>query len=396
MEPVLKEINKKFVSLSDEEIKRNNNLLKAMLDLMIDKMKTKDTLFKEMYTRVFFGGSFYDGLRVGQPDEFDLDLLLALPKLLEPVITTSNVPGFVRLKFKEYIKFLNQHELALRYKGLDKLIDDKQYLDTGKVLRWMESVVNLALNEFEKKNNGYVLKTPYGILLAKICKGGPAFTLKVNGTINGKNVAMDVDLVPCFVFGKEKWPANGFRPNPPVTAKKAEYFIVPKPIPECSTNWRLSFQEQERVIIDSKATLKPSVRLLKKLRDNLDHKCIASYYIKTVVLWQAFEGRDEAFWNNSLSYVFMNLLKDYQKCLSEGKINYFWNKNNNLLAKIKKDTMGNLSNRIKAIIDDIDKHPENPFIVAKYLLNRSEYTQFSQGMSSSHELSLIMSRVKIT
>ncbi|XP_018573273.1 uncharacterized protein LOC108912517 [Anoplophora glabripennis] len=116
MENVLKDINKKFVSLSDEDIKRNNTILKSILDLITEKMKLKDTLFKEMYTRVFFGGSYYDGLRVGQPDEFDLDLLLSLPKLVEPTITTSNIPGFVHLQFKEYMKFLKQAELVKRYK----------------------------------------------------------------------------------------------------------------------------------------------------------------------------------------------------------------------------------------------------------------------------------------
>lgn len=79
-------------------------------------MKLKDNLFKEMYTRVFFGGSYYDGIRVCQPDEFDLDLLLSLPKLVVPKITTSDRPGFVHLQFKEYVKFLLTPEMSARYK----------------------------------------------------------------------------------------------------------------------------------------------------------------------------------------------------------------------------------------------------------------------------------------
>ncbi|XP_018574677.1 uncharacterized protein LOC108913594 [Anoplophora glabripennis] len=259
----------------------------------------------------------------------------------------------------------------------------------------MESVVAVALNEFEKKDNEAVFKTPCGTLLAKICKGGPAFTLKVHGNINGRNISMDVDLVPCFIFGKEKWPVNGFRSNP--VPKKPEYFIVPKPLKGVSKGsryWRLSFQEQERVIIDSKSNLKPAVKFLKKLRDNMDHKCIASYYIKTVILWQT-EKRDETFWNGALSYVFMNMLKEYYNCLQAGKINYFWNKNNNLLKNIKPETISNVSNRIKAIIDDIEKHPENPLLVAKYLCTNSEFIQFQKQLSTNNELSLLMSKAKI-
>lgn len=49
---------------------------------------------------------------------------------------------------------------------------------------------------------------------ARICKGGPAFTLKVQGKYKETNVSMDVDFVPCFNFGREKWPENGFKSNP--------------------------------------------------------------------------------------------------------------------------------------------------------------------------------------
>lgn len=47
---------------------------------------------------------------------------------------------------------------------------------------------------------------------------------------------------------------------------KPDYFIVPKPLKNVSKGsryWRLSFQEQERVIIDSKGNLKPALRFIK-------------------------------------------------------------------------------------------------------------------------------------
>ncbi|KAJ8924711.1 hypothetical protein NQ315_000863 [Exocentrus adspersus] len=381
MESVLQEINKKFVSLTDEDIKRNNTILQSILKLITEKIKQKDTLFKEMFSTVFCGGSFYDGLRVGKPDEFDLDLLLNLPKALEPTITTSNVPGYVHVQFKGYANFMRQKDLVAKYEGIDKLLDTSQYLDTAKVLRWMQSVVDQALNDFEKSNGRVVLETPHGVFYARVCRGGPAFTLKIT---NG----MDVDLVPCFIFGKDKWPANGFKKNP--VTKKETYFIVPKPVkdvPGVSTRyWRLSFQEQERLIIESKIALKPALRLVKKLRDTMDHKAIASYYIKTVALWQASE-KDVQYWRNSLSYVFMNLLKEYQNCLSVHKITYFWNKNNNLLQNIRsRETVTNLSNNIQRIINDIERHPNDPYVVAKYLLTKPELNELRKNLSDECEL----------
>lgn len=98
-------------------------------------------------------------------------------------------------------------------------------------------------------------------------EGGPAFTLKVRDvSTNGERLRMDMDLVPCFVFQKDKWPTGGYRPNP--IGDKPEFFIVPKKPSGARDGilaryWRLSFQEQERVIIKNQQWLKPSLKLLK-------------------------------------------------------------------------------------------------------------------------------------
>lgn len=76
---------------------------------------------------------------------------------------------------------------------------------------------------------------------------------------------MDVDLVTCFIFHGDMWPKPNFKANP--VKSKPDFFIVPKKPKSVekdgSTYWRLSFQEQERVLIDNKRTLKPTIKLLK-------------------------------------------------------------------------------------------------------------------------------------
>lgn len=42
-------------------------------------MKEEDVLFKAMYRRISGAGSYYDGLKVGKPDEFDVDVVIRLP-----------------------------------------------------------------------------------------------------------------------------------------------------------------------------------------------------------------------------------------------------------------------------------------------------------------------------
>lgn len=42
-------------------------------------MKNKDELFKIIYRRIMYAGSFWKDTKVGKPEEFDLDIILHLP-----------------------------------------------------------------------------------------------------------------------------------------------------------------------------------------------------------------------------------------------------------------------------------------------------------------------------
>ena len=41
-------------------------------------MKEVDSLFKVMFRNIYYTGSFFDGLRIENPDEFDLNIVLDL------------------------------------------------------------------------------------------------------------------------------------------------------------------------------------------------------------------------------------------------------------------------------------------------------------------------------
>lgn len=53
--------------------------------------------------------------------------------------------------------------------------------------------------------------------------------------------------------------------------------------------------------------------------------------------------------------------------ISDGIIPYFWNKDCNLLCDINKTNLDNIKNRLKRVIDDVDKNSQDPFVIAKYL-----------------------------
>ncbi|KAF2896784.1 hypothetical protein ILUMI_09402 [Ignelater luminosus] len=352
LEHILQRINGDYVRLNEDEKRRNNMVLKVILYHM-----NKDQLFNSLIRKEFYGGSYYDDLKVSKPNEYDLDLLLHLPPYTCPVISASEMPGYVKIELENIRNFERKKDESDRYPNLAlKLLDGDNYLSTTKILAWMESVLTKALNDFNilSKKYHYVKKlgTTEGVYYFTVRKQGPAFTLKINGLYDQEVIKIDVDLVPCFVFTVDKLPEDPYRNNQYYMLKN-EFFIVPKKPKNAEKDhpkyWRLSFQEQESAIIRDKARLKPALRLIKKLRDSSGHDSIASYYIKTVFLMELI-NEDPCFWNRSLSYVFMTMLKKYQKYLEDGDIPYFWNRENNLLCYLHFDTSVNISNSLKSII----------------------------------------------
>lgn len=45
---------------------------------VVDQLQNKDVVFKYFYSRLDFVGSFFDGLRVKEPTEFDINLIMKM------------------------------------------------------------------------------------------------------------------------------------------------------------------------------------------------------------------------------------------------------------------------------------------------------------------------------
>uniref|UniRef100_V5I708 Mab-21-like nucleotidyltransferase domain-containing protein n=1 Tax=Anoplophora glabripennis TaxID=217634 RepID=V5I708_ANOGL len=100
MEKYLQRVSGTYVSVPKHVNTKNNRILKKVLEILIQKMKNTDTRFNQLYQKLFFGGSYYDGLKVGTPDEYDIDLLLQFPSTHGIEIRTGKVPGYVNLYLK--------------------------------------------------------------------------------------------------------------------------------------------------------------------------------------------------------------------------------------------------------------------------------------------------------
>ncbi|XP_015839975.2 cyclic GMP-AMP synthase-like receptor isoform X1 [Tribolium castaneum] len=247
-------------------------------------MKKKSPAFKNLKPKIFGSGSSFEGLKVGQPGEFDIDVLLTLPEETQPVVKPSNVPGFVQLQLPGFDK-LTKTDPEL-HKVMCKFVDNQNYLLTTQMKSsFMQSIFDKTFPMSGRQK------------ITRVQSQGPALTL----TIEGFNISVLVDLVPCFIL-----------------PERDDFFLVPKePKREHShlaRYWRLSFQKQERELMFDKNWMKPTIRVMK-------------------------------------------MLERYLRFLENKKIPYFWNRKLDLLDNLTVSQKEQCEGDVRRMLDDIKKNP---------------------------------------
>ena len=58
---------------------------------MIDRMKEVDPIFEMLYQKVTYTGSFYEGTRVGEPNEYDINFVLREPFKIDVYEVSYNI-----------------------------------------------------------------------------------------------------------------------------------------------------------------------------------------------------------------------------------------------------------------------------------------------------------------
>lgn len=370
MEEVLQIIHKEFISLNIEEVEDTTKLLKETLIKLTEYMREEDKIFRKIFNGFYFGGSFYHNLKVKKPDEFDIDILFVLPKCETCRVKNCRCISIRSSHNPEYLIFTMEENCCT---AVYRKFCRNGYMQTNLIYNWMKSLVYKALNRLKAERAIYSFLEDYvfrdkEIMFYTEC--APA--LKI--CVEGKFGMVYIDIAAAFKLNQMYWPGpdEGYRQNS--TSKK--YFSIVPMSPQGMTNyWRPSFQAQEKEIIAKKERLKPALRLLKMMRNNLNHK-ISSYMLKTLILEEAnkYEWKDE-----SLSDTFMILLEKYIDCLHQKRISYFWVRETNLLEGLKFDTLLNHHNEIKKLYKKIQReYTTNPTVVAEVILKKGseEYNKF--------------------
>lgn len=372
LEEIFQEVNRRHVRIKRKDRKDNNSILYKVLQELLKRMRKCDTLFDSMNPKLEYLGSYFDGMRVGQPNEYDINVILTIhvnySKISLDARETQN--GYTSIVMPAEFRRLSKTP-ATATKGFKKteFWCDRSYRLSVKNFRsWMQSVVDTALNQLPLEDGKRILKVKNNYFKMLYKTSGPANTF----TISIENdYVIDVDLVPTLAFELPKVPFNSKIDFDKVRKTKTNfYFAVPKPS-DNDFSWRLAFPYQERYYTDSTNNLKSTLKLLKLFRDIQGFNKLASYFIKTLFLWEIIE-KDDDFWKkNSLTFLVLYMLQKLRDCLAIATIKNFWCCDHNLLEKIKQETCQNWSNRITNIINDIERNKlTNPHIVLKYFTNQ--------------------------
>ncbi|CAF4755886.1 unnamed protein product [Pieris macdunnoughi] len=314
----LGEIFKEFISLKDKDLKKSQEVFNSVFEQVKQKMEEQCNYFSKYAKQVLYAGSVYDGIKVSKLDEFDMNIVIRLPINYEDgedgIILENAQPGFVKMKIS---------------KPFDNL--DKQKCSQLLLVISMTSSDLLCL---------YLTVARLSVSFVR------QFDLNIDD-----DKAKDWLVVP--------------KPNKALNAKEQN---------QC---WRLSFQEQERKVMKNLKQLKVVIRLVKKLRDVLGLKYIASYYVKTLFLWKIQKINDDKYWENNIGLIFKDMIDEFYQAVDKKCIPYFWNEQNNLIGAIKPTILKVYADKLNEVLksinaNDLDKVPE-------YLLTSEELETFKKS-----------------
>ncbi|XP_050342627.1 cyclic GMP-AMP synthase-like receptor [Nymphalis io] len=388
---LLADIHVRYIALKKEDFKLHYSVFNEVFRQIHNNMKEVDRYYNRYSSNVQFAGSHYDRLRIKKPDEFDVDIVIDLPVNLRrdhnpkesDIVIEPNFPGFVQLRAGL------QYQKILVRDGIDCLInrtayewlDEKNYILRSKFTNWFKSVGNRALNRFPRSGSLPAVFVDGVTYTIRTSESGPAWTI----IIEAPRFKLDVDLVPALRFPEDRCSEANIIRTIPLKCRREYWMVVPKPNKGGNTthdekrSWRIALQDQEKQFLNNTYQLRQTLRLLKKFRDAQKMNGIASYYIKTLFLWECAElqeNNESHMWQTKdMATLFKHMLRKFHIALERKEIPYFWNRRHNLIGNVNQNLINDYKNKVAkylSLLDDSYNYKQ----AAIYLLEHDEYEEY--------------------
>ena len=327
---------------------------------ILEEVYELDNRFKT--SRVLKTGSFYDGTKISEPNEFDLMAVneeLSRPGLCKAVRECPDAAGFAHVLIED--KSVSDRWKGLTYSRGDGRLCIVPYNQYGSVkVRFGEMVTN-AYERLRSRQRQRPISTPTGTL--KMIQGGTnpvrpgcRFQLKwrSSSTDAYNPLYIEVDLTFAVEVEVE---------NDRQSARNSLYLLVPVWCFECQEHsynnitlcWRRSFSLIEKQMFEEMGHQhihKRCNRVLKYLKDTfcLDRNPfqISSYVIKTLVL--RHEERYKEKQHRCLEKCVLRILHDLVHCCREKELQSLHNAKCNIFANVGKRKLIATEKAIRLVI----------------------------------------------
>ena len=231
---------------------------------LLDQMQNRDSLFKNIYKINKIQGSVKKGLKMGKPDEFDLDLCFRIP-IEDPkditITESKEYPSWFHCSFpeKSWQWPLPRNRRRSVWKNLTTkpTAEGVCRLRADSIRNWLQGLVHRAIKADEDLRQMKIRET----------RSGPAITLWVEITDLEKPIRISMDLVAAFEIPKDSWSCNFGEEYNAVETSSFLIPVAPRVRKGDSTPpndvLRGSFPELEEHLLAGKDNLKDNIRLLK-------------------------------------------------------------------------------------------------------------------------------------
>ena len=267
----LEALYKRKVKIDESEKQRYRSLLSFLLDDVVSKMRDTSETFNALFSKIYYGGSFYDGLKVGSTDqEFDLNIIFKWREEDLEVVRLgedSKKRNFCLLKVtKSQLSKAEEKIVNIDHYGHSPVV----YLSPLKMFNLIKSCIDRVLSQKGNTVN-------YNGQMYRVTRHEYApVTLKVVSLDQMEDpVRFEVDLVPSLQLGLTVLDGN-FLLQTRITSLCQRY-QVPLHERNCmaislhradQVKFELDFHDIERRILYNRGCVKKVIKLVKYLRDS--------------------------------------------------------------------------------------------------------------------------------
>lgn len=316
---------------------------------ILDEVKRKDHRFRALH--IFPTGSYYERVKIKEPDEFDLMLIMDNLELDDAPFEEED--GFSPPPFAFTTVMIDMGEERLWQQ--DRCVNRQGMLKASQVKAVFGRLVREAIMEKRYRN-------------VDVKSEGPAVTLKI--TEQGREYSVDLTLaIKDYTWPEdaEEWQTrhrNGWPKQDLVKGivKEGCHLVAKQPKGQDIADrdkgflWRYSFSAAEKKLFlqggqgEASSCRKQVLRIVKALREELDLKPLKSYHLKTLLLYECESHPNAWEWSHTtLGDRFLGLLKRLENCLNRKHCPHYFIENLNLFQTFNSQECQKLAKNVRMI-----------------------------------------------